>query len=184
MFAKQYSHRLPADYDMSVIRERAARLGPLWDHTEGLLFKAFIAQERGQAPGVGNLYSSVYLWSDPLQAADFLLGERFQKVLDSFGQPHIESWLPLDVQRGPAQTALSLYREEWALAPGADRGQVLAAEKARNQQIADSSDNFAVFLALDVQAWKLVRITLSDKALDVNHPGSGYEVFYLARPGV
>ncbi|MGH8406461.1 MAG: DUF4865 family protein, partial [Pseudomonas sp.] len=45
-------------------------------------------------------------------------------------------------------------------------------------------DNFAVFLALDVQAWKLVRITLSAKALDVNHPGNGYEVFYLARPGV
>ncbi|MGH8395043.1 MAG: DUF4865 family protein, partial [Pseudomonas sp.] len=80
--------------------------------------------------------------------------------------------------------ALSLYREEWALAPGADRGQILAAEKARNQQLADSSDNFAVFLALDVQAWKLVRITLSAKALDVNHPGNGYEVFYLARPGV
>jgi len=25
---------------------------------------------------------------------------------------------------------------------------------------------------------------LSDKALDVSHPGSGYEVVYLARPGV
>ena len=105
MFAKQYSHRLPADYDMGVIRRRAAQLGPLWDHAEGLLFKAFIAQEHG-----GNVYSSVYLWADPLQAADFLLGERFQKVLDSFGRPHIESWLPLDVQRGPAQNALSLYR--------------------------------------------------------------------------
>ncbi|MDY7532757.1 DUF4865 family protein [Pseudomonas sp. Bout1] len=184
MFAKQYSHRLPADYPMEVIRERAARLGPQWDHAEGLLFKAFIAQEQGQGPGVGNLYASVYLWSDPLQAADFLLGERFQKVLDSFGQPHIESWLPLDLQRGPAQNALSLYREEWALAPGADRAHILVAEKARNQRIADSRDNFAVFLALDVQAWKLVRITLSGQALDASHPGSGYEVFYLARPGV
>jgi len=184
MFAKQYSHRLPADYDMGVIRQRAAQLGPLWDHAEGLLFKAFIARERGQGPGLGNLYSSVYLWSDPLQAADFLLGERFQKVLDSFGQPHIESWLPLDVQRGPAQNALSLYREEWLLEPGADRAHVLAGEKRRNQQIADSSDTFAVFVALDVQAWKLVRITLSAKALDVGHAGSGYEVFYLARPGL
>lgn len=44
MFAKQYSHRLPADYDMNLIRRRAAQLGPSWDHTEGLLFKAFIAQ--------------------------------------------------------------------------------------------------------------------------------------------
>ncbi|NVZ20574.1 DUF4865 family protein [Pseudomonas costantinii] len=181
MFAKQYSHRLPADYDMGVIRQRAAQLGPLWDHTEGLLFKAFIAQERGQGPGVGNLYASVYLWSDPLQAADFLLGERFQKVLDSFGRPPIESWLPLDVQRGPAQNALSLYREEWPLEPGADRAGILAQEKLRNQQLADSRDTFAVFLALDVQAWRWVRITLSAKALDAGHPGTGYQVLYLAQ---
>jgi len=176
MFAKQYSHRLPADYDMDVIRRRAAQLGPLWDHAEGLLFKVFIAQEHG-----GNVYSSVYLWADPLQAADFLLGERFQKVLDSFGRPHIESWLPLDVQRGPAQGALSLYREEWPLAPGADRAAVLAEEKQRNRQLADNSDTFAVFLALDVQAWRLVRITLSAKALDTEHPGRGYQVLYLAQ---
>ncbi len=181
MFAKQYSHRLPADYDMGVIRRRAAQLGPLWDRTEGLLFKAFIAQEHGQGPGVGHLYASVYLWSDPLQAADFLLGERFQKVLDNFGRPHIESWLPLDMQRGPAQGALSLYREEWALAPGADRAGVLAQAKQRNLQVAGSRDTFAVFLALEVQAWRLVRFTLSADALDVDHTGVGYEVLYLAQ---
>ena len=176
MFAKQYSHRLPAEYDMNVIRRRATQLGPLWDHAEGLLFKAFIAQETG-----GNVYSSVYLWADPLQAADFLLGERFQKVLDSFGRPHIESWLPLDVQRGPAQNALSLYREERPLAPGVDRAGILADETRRNQQLADSNDTFAVFLALDIQAWRLVRFTLSAKTLDAEHPGTGYQVLYLAQ---
>ena len=176
MFAKQYSHRLPADYDMGVIRRRAGQLGPLWDNTAGLMFKAFIAQERG-----GNVYSSLYLWADPSQAADFLLGERFQKVLDSFGRPHIESWLPLDVQRGPAPTALSLYREEWPIEPGADRAAIVAQEKQRNRQLADSNDTFAVFLALDVQAWRLVRVTLSAKALAPEHPGIGYQVLYLAQ---
>lgn len=176
MFAKQYSHRLPADYDMGVIRRRAAQLGPLWDQTEGLLFKAFIAQESG-----GSVYSSLYLWADPLQAADFLLGARFQKVLDSFGRPHIESWLPLDVQRGLAPTALSLYREEWPIEPGADRAERVTQEKLRNRQLADSSDTFAVFLALDVQAWRLVRFTVSAKALDPEHSGIGYQVLYLAQ---
>jgi len=176
MFAKQYSHRLPADYDMGVIHRRAAQLGPLWDDAEGLLFKAFIAREQGV-----KVYSSVYLWADPLQAADFLLGERFQKVLDSFGRPHIESWLPLDVQRGPAQGAVSLYREEWRLEAGADRAVALAEGKRRNQQVADSAETFAVFLALDVQAWRLVRFTLSAKALDAQHPGTGYQVLYLAQ---
>ncbi|MFO2465922.1 DUF4865 family protein [Pseudomonas sp. 15FMM2] len=181
MIAKQYSHRLPADYDMSLIRQRATRLGPLWDHTDGLLFKAFIIQERAEGQQMGNLYASIYLWSNSSAAADFLMGERFQKVLDSFGRPYIECWVPLDVQRGPAQNALSLYREEWSLAPGADRAQVMADETARNQLVASGDDNVAVFLALDVQAWKLVRITLSAKALDLQHPGIGYEVLYLAR---
>nr|WP_225927056.1 DUF4865 family protein [Pseudomonas sp. SWRI 103] len=115
------------------------------------------------------------------EAADFLLGQRFQKVLDSFGRPHIESWLPLDLHRGPAQGALSLYREEWALEPDADRAEVLAKEKRRNQQVADCSDTFAVLLALDVQAWRLVRFTLSAKALDVEHSGTGFQVLYLAQ---
>ena len=178
MFAKQYSHRLPADYDMGAIRRRAAQLGPLWDHTEGLLFKAFIVQEHGQAPG--NVYASVYVWADPLQAADFLLGERFQMVLDSFGRPHIESWLPLDLQNGRAQSALSLYREEWPLEPEADRVAIVAEQKLRSQQLADNDDTFAVVLALDVQAWRLVRITLSAKPLETAHPGTGYQVLYLA----
>ncbi|ROM33648.1 DUF4865 domain-containing protein [Pseudomonas poae] len=182
MFAKQYSHRLPADYDMGVIHHRAAQLGPLWDHTEGLLFKAFIAQKRGQA--AGNVYASLYLWSDPLQAVDFLLGERFQKVLDSFGRPHIESWLPVDVVRGHASGAVSLYREEWPLDPGVDRAQVVAEEKRRNEQLAERTETFAVFLALDVQAWRLVRFTLSASPLEAEHPGTGYHVLYLAHPGI
>jgi hypothetical protein len=119
-----------------------------------------------------------------MQAADFLLGERFQKVLDSFGQPHIESWLPLDLQRGPAEGAVSLYREESPLEPGADRAQVLIEETRRNRQLAERSDTFAVFLVLDVQAWRLVRFTLSSRALEAEHPGTGYQVLYLAHPGV
>ncbi len=88
------------------------------------------------------------------------------------------------MQRGPAQNALSLYREEWPLEPGADRAAVLAEGKIRNRQLADSRDTFAVFLALDVQAWRLIRITLSANAPDAQHPGTGYQVLYLARPGI
>ena len=41
MLSKQYIHRLPADYDIGHVRERAARRGPLWDAAPGLGFKAF-----------------------------------------------------------------------------------------------------------------------------------------------
>ncbi|WP_338523165.1 DUF4865 family protein [Pseudomonas batumici] len=184
MFAKQYSHRLPALYDMGVIRRRASELGPLWDDTQGLLFKAFIAEERGVFGAQANLYSSVYLWSDPGAAAAFLMDERFQRVIDSFGRPDIEAWLPLDLQRGSALTARALYREALPVEPEADRVRLLATEVERNRAIADQDDTVAVFLALDTAAWRLIRITLSSSDPDRRRAGKAYEVLYLAQPGL
>ncbi|WP_248797021.1 DUF4865 family protein [Pseudomonas sp. MWU13-2105] len=184
MFAKQYSHRLPANYDMGLIRRRAAELGPLWDETQGLIFKAFIAEEGGVFGAQANLYSSVYLWSDPSAAAGFLMDERFQRVIDSFGRPDIEAWLPLDLQLGKALQARALYREALPVAPEADRVRLLATEVERNQAIVRQDDTLAVFLALDAAAWQLIRITLSSSEPDRRRAGKAYEVLYLAQPGL
>jgi len=184
MFAMQYSHRLPADYDMQRIRTRAAQRGPLWDATEGLVFKAFVAQDRGRHGAVGNLYASVYLWRDEAAAASFLLGERFQAVIDAFGRPRVETWLPLDARAGGAAKAVSLYREEQALDAALDRAQLQADEAARNQRIAAQPDTLAVWTALDLQAWRLLRFTLSSAPPDAARGGVVYEVLYLAQPGL
>ncbi|NWB47339.1 DUF4865 family protein [Pseudomonas gingeri] len=184
MFAKQYSHRLPANYDLGLIRSRAAELGPLWDDAQGLIFKAFIAEERGVFGAQANLYSSVYLWSDPSAAAGFLMDERFQRVIDSFGRPDIEAWLPLDLQLGSAPRARALYREALPFDAEADRVQLLATEVQRNQAIVRQDDTVAVFLALDTAAWQLIRITLSSSEPDRRRVGKAYEVLYLAQPGL
>ncbi len=128
MFAKHYSHRLPAHYDMGLIRRRASEFGPRWDDTPGLLFKAFIARERGVFGALANQYASVYLWSEPAAAGAFLMDERFQTVIDSFGRPEIEAWLALDVQWGDAAEARALYREHVQVEPEADRAALLAAQ--------------------------------------------------------
>ena len=184
MFAKQYSHRLPANYDLGLIRSRAAELGPLWDDAQGLIFKAFIAEERGVFGAQANLYSSVYLWSDPSAAAGFLMDERFQRVIDSFGRPDIEAWLPLDLQLGSAPRARALYREALPFDAEADRVQLLATEVQRNQAIVRQDDTVAVFLALDTAAWQLIRVTLSSSEPDRRRVGKAYEVLYLAQPGL
>ncbi|WEK11739.1 MAG: DUF4865 family protein [Candidatus Pseudomonas colombiensis] len=184
MFAKQYSHRLPADYDMGLIRRRAAERGPLWDQVPGLLFKVFAGQERGVHGAVHNGYASIYLWADPSAAGAFLMGPGFQGVIDSFGRPVIESWLPLDWRRGPATQARVLYRESYDIDPQADRAQLLAEEQQRNQAIAADPETFAVFVALDLQAWRLLRFTLSSGAPVPAHGVEHYEVLYLAQPGL
>jgi hypothetical protein len=184
MLAKQYSHRLPADYDMAVIRQRAAQRGPLWDATQGLAFKGFVAQERGRHGAVGNLYASVYLWLDTGEAASFLMGERFQSVIDSFGRPSIETWLPLDARAGRAERAQALYREELPIADGADRQALWSAEIERNSALARDADTVAAVSALDLAAWRLIRLTLSASPIDARRPGSAYEVLHLAHPGL
>ncbi|WP_432731425.1 DUF4865 family protein [Variovorax sp. W6] len=186
MFAMQYSHRLPADYDMQIIRERAARRGPLWDDTEGLAFKAFVSRERGRHGAAGHVYASVYLWLDASAATRFLMGDRFQAVIDSFGRPRVETWLPLDARAGTdhARKATWLLREERALDAGADRAALHAAEVEANRQRAAGAGIVAVWTALDLDAWRLVRFTLSAHEPGTTDGSTLYEVLHLARPGI
>ena len=182
MLTMQYSHRLPADYDLQLIRQRAADRGPLWDDRQGLACKAFVATEKNRHGANGNLYASIYLWRDTSAATAFLTGESFQGVIDSFGRPHVHTWLTLDARLGPARNALALYKEVVPLAASADRGQVLKHEIERNQLLADSSDTLVAWTALDPDAWQLLRFRLSAASAQTVEGQSVYEVLYLARP--
>lgn len=184
MLAKQYTHRLPADYDMAHIRDRVAARGPLWDQTVGLVFKGFVARVRGEYGASGNAYASVYLWHDSSAAADFIMGERFRSVIDTFGRPRIETWLPLDARKGPAAKARALYREDIDFNEGLDTAALRAFEIERNDGLAAQADTLAVVTAIDLTAWRLIRLTLSADAPDSTRPGKAYQVFHLAQPGV
>lgn len=182
MLTLHYAHRLPADYDMQLIRQRAAERGPLWDTRPGLACKAFVVTEKDRHGANGNLYASIYLWRDSSAAAAFLTGDGFQGVIDSFGRPQVETWLTLDAQPGPARQALALYKEVIPVALAADRQQVLNWEIERNRLLADSSDTVLAWTALDPNAWQLIRFRLSAAAPETVEGTSVYEVLYLAKP--
>lgn len=187
MFAMQYEHRLPADYDMQLMRDRAQTRGPVWEATPGLVLKAFVARERGRYGASANLYGGVYLWQDAASAARLLSGEAFRGVTDSFGRPRVETWLPLDARAGRADTdapARTLYRESKRLAANADIAAEQADAVARNGGAAARLDTLAAWVALDPTSWELVWFTLSSAAPDPAHEGELYEVRYLARPGL
>lgn len=181
MLIKQYAHRLPADYDMQIIRKRAAALGPEWNDAPGLGFKAFALRESGQHGAPGNVYASIYLWLKTAAAVSFLTGDRFQKVVGSFGRPRIEAWLALDVQLGGAHDASWLLREDADVPDDAGLAEILAAEIAGNGEISRREGSVAVFTGLDVASWRLSRFTLS--AVPPRNDGIIYEVLHLAAPG-
>ncbi|MFM0553521.1 DUF4865 family protein [Paraburkholderia sediminicola] len=184
MLIKQYEHRLPADYAMSQIRTRGQTRGPLWDHAEGLAFKAFALRERDQHGAPHNAYASIYLWFDEAEAARFVTGPRFEAVIESFGRPPIQTWLPLAVHAGHAAPALSIYREEVVVGEGVDLGELSAAETERNARIATREDVVVSLVGLDTFSWKLARFTLSSAPLRPIEGLAGYEIAYLAAPGL
>jgi hypothetical protein len=182
MFAMQYSHRLPADYDLGIIRQRVAQRGPLWDDTQGLIFKLFALQQRNQHGAAGNVYASIYLWSDSDAAVRFLTDDRFKAVIDSFGRPQIETWLPMDARNGSASRALTVYRDERQIDASADHAALCAEETERNRGIAARADTVAVWAALDLATWRVIRFTISSEQPDAARGGVVYEVLHAAQP--
>src|SRR5215470_5411966 len=120
MIIAHYAHRLPADYDIQIIRKRASARGHLFDAIPELYFKAFLLRERGRFGATGHEYSSLYLWRRDEGFRDFLIDGRTRTVTDSFGRPQIETRFVLDAHRGSGKQARFLYKQEQDIPLDAD----------------------------------------------------------------
>ena len=117
MITAYYRHRLPATYDLSLIRARARERGRLWDNVPHLHFKAFLLRQTGHLGATSNSYASLYLWADDAAFRGFLTSGGFKIVTNSFGRPRIDTHVVLDARRGAAQAARRLAE---GVAAGAD----------------------------------------------------------------
>src|SRR6202012_4003871 len=180
MIIAHYAHRLPADYDISIIRNRAQARGHLFDAIPELYFKGFLLRERGRFGAIANEYSSLYLWRRDEGFRDFLVDGRTKSVTDSFGRPQIETRFVLDAHKGSSNAARFLYKQEQDIPLDADLTSAFAEEIARNREAAQQNGVVAAAVGVDAQNWKFTRVLLSE-----NEPGgrgTAYQVLYLARP--
>src|SRR6516162_6361998 len=136
MIIAHYAHRLPADYDIGIIRNRAKSRGHLFDAIPELYFKAFLLRERGRFGANQNEYSSLYLWRRDEGFRDFLVDGRTKSVTDSFGRPQGETRFVLDALKGSGEQARFFYKHEQDLPRDADLTEAFAAEIARNRESA------------------------------------------------
>jgi hypothetical protein len=184
MLVMQYAHRLPADYDMSRIEERARGRGPLWDATPGLGFKAFAARRRS-AGAADNLYTSIYVWLEPAAALTFLSDDRFGAVVSSFGRPTIETWLPVDARVAASHSGVPkiIVRSAVDVDQASEMAAVRAQEAERNTRLLGMSGALAAVSAIDLERWRLVRFSVWPHPV-ADEPGSvAYDILHLARPG-
>src|SRR5215470_6273275 len=126
MIIAHYAHRLPADYDIQIICNRASARGHLFDAIPELYFKAFLLRERGRYGAITSEYSSLYLWRRDEGFRDFLVDGRTKSVTDSFGRPRIETRSALDALKGRAEEARFLYKLEQDIPLDADLTSIFA----------------------------------------------------------
>jgi hypothetical protein len=182
MIIAHYAHRLPADYDISIIRNRAKSRGHLFDAIGELHFKAFLLRERGRYGAIQNEYSSLYLWRKDEAFRDFLVDGRTKSVTDSFGRPQIETRFVLDALKGSGEVARFLYKQELAIAHDADLTSAFAEEIAGNHEAARKAGVVAAAVGVDVQNWKFTRVLLSEHEPSGAKGEEAYQVLYLAKP--
>ena len=182
MIIAHYAHRLPADYDIGIIRDRAGRRGHLFDAIPELYFKAFLLREHGRFGAIQNEYSSLYLWRKDEGFRDFLIDGRTRSVTDSFGRPQSETRFVLDAHKGSGEQPRFLYKQEQDIAPDTDLTSAFADEIARNRDAAKEGGVVASAVGIDAQNWKFTRVLLSEKEPTGREQGTAYQVLYLAKP--
>lgn len=174
-----YTHRLPADYDVDIIRRRAGERGPLWDQAPELYFKAFMLRAAGEHGAIAHSYSSLYLWRQDSALAAFLLDGSYKTVTNSFGRAAIHTNLALDARRGSGREGRFASMEEVNIGLDSDIQALLREEVERNRQRASQAGVLAAAVGVDTANWTLLRLSISETPAD---SGVVYDVLHLARP--
>ncbi|RQS36457.1 DUF4865 family protein [Burkholderia sp. Bp8992] len=182
MLTAYYVHRLPADYDLEIIRNRVRERGRLWDDTPELLFKGFLLREAGRFGATENGYASFYLWRSEQAFARFVTDGRYRVVTDSFGRAPIDAQVALDARKGAAATGRFARLETLDIPADADLDATLAREIARNREVAARQGVVAAAVSLDPLRWRLTRALVTDHERDDGAAGTVYQILHLARP--
>ncbi|MDR0243590.1 MAG: DUF4865 family protein [Burkholderia sp.] len=182
MLTAYYVHRLPADYDLDIIRNRVRARGGLWDDTPELLFKGFLLRETGRFGATENGYASFYLWRNEQAFARFVTDGRYRVVTDSFGRAPIDTQVALDARKGPASTGRFARLETLDIPADADLDATLAREIARNREVAARQGVVAATVGLDPLRWRLTHALVTEHEPGDGGAGTVYQVLHLARP--
>lgn len=186
MIAKQYTIKLPADYEMEIVRRRVRDRGAAFDDFPGLGLKAFLITERA-AGATANRYAPFYLWHDVAGTNAFLYGDGFAGLTGSFGRPLVEHWIGMDARLGQTGEPPRSATREDRLVGEADLARVRDHERRWLRERADDDRGlYAAAVALDPYRWQLVRFALwsTPATQSTGADMTTYEVLHLSRPAL
>ncbi|MER7977876.1 DUF4865 family protein [Streptomyces sp. NPDC095817] len=184
MHAMQYEITLPADYDMTVVRDRVARVGHLLDAWDGLGFKAYLMRERGVDGCPVNQYAPFYLWNTTEGMNSFLWGGAFQGLVNDFGRPVVQHWTGLAHEEGDAagSVPVAAVRSRRPVAEGTDLSEVMAEAVRETTRLASLDGVVSAAAAVDPRHWEIVHFSLWAAGASPRAPGEVFQVLHLSRP--
>lgn len=174
MIAMQYSFTLPADYDMSIIKQRIVNNGAKLDGFTGLIFKTYLyaLKDDPKYPSNENLYAPLYLWRDAESMTRFLSSPGFAALTDTFGWPQIQSWLVYKVPETERVKSCDLVRRiVTPIAPYSNLAERLNADSAGD------------LLAWNCAIWQQLRVDfLQNSAVEDTNSAEAqyYRIGYIA----
>ncbi|MCT9004568.1 DUF4865 family protein [Streptomyces rhizosphaerihabitans] len=183
MHAMQYEITFPADYDMTVVRDRVDRIGHRLDAWDGLGIKAYLMRERGVDGSPVNQYAPFYLWNTTEGMNSFLWGGAFQGLVNDFGRPVVQHWTGLAYEEGgaagsPAKVAV---RRRRAVDEGLELSEAIEGAVREAGRLAALDGAVCVGAAVDPRHWEVVHFSLwehdSPKA-----PGEVFQVLHVSEP--
>ncbi|WP_266156521.1 DUF4865 family protein [Dyella silvatica] len=188
MIAMQYSFVLPADYDMSIIRQRIASKGHLLDGFPKLRFKAYLSADRNRPtlPTRDNLYAPFYLWDDSEGMNAFLGSETFAALTQAFGWPSIQTWSVWQAKLSPDLSKAVCATREITAIPAYTSLDELRRQENEVAQRDVSQGALATVTAFEPTRWSLLRFRLwaEPRAGLAREDRQLYEVGHLSLPAV
>jgi hypothetical protein len=183
MHAMQYEVTFPADYDMTVVRDRVARVGHRLDTWDGLGIKAYLMRERGVDGSPVNQYAPFYLWNTAEGMNSFLWGGAFQGLVNDFGRPVVRHWTGLAYEEGgaagsPARVAV---RGRRAVAEGVELSEAMEEAVREAGRLAALDGAVCVGAAVDPRHWEVVHFSLWDHDCP-KASGEVFQVLHVSEP--
>lgn len=163
MFAMNYTITVPADYDMRILRDRIARLGPQYDTLNHLVFKAFLITEAGVDGNPENSYAPFYVWQSEQGMHTFLSGDGFKGLTRTFGWPPVKTGIVHSLKWGHHDIQpVYATRECTSIVPHTDMSALWIAEDRLQEALLQSPHVFLNVVSFDPSNWILARFTLWD----------------------
>jgi hypothetical protein len=179
----QYEITLPADYDMTVIRQRVAQRGAAMDDFPGLGVKVYGIREQGKRGSTVNQYAPFYVWADVKGMQTFLWGVGFKTLSADFGRPRVHHWTGVGHVTGAAHHHPPVFATRRVLPVPADtdlEAWIKRSMQEAERHAADPRVHSTAF-AVDPSRWQAVRFTLWT-ADAPEHDGDTYEILHVSSP--